>query len=342
MSYFNGKRLAYFAPSTGNQHYYWQDHLGSASVMSNSDGSTIEWEADYYPFGSPRVINNFLDNYFRFADYQWDPEMSYYYLEHREQSPNLGRFFSPDASFADQHPTDSQSWNLYAYVRNNPVAFDDPTGNECITLQGVSGPVVADDGQGHPCEFMTSSSRPDAQVYSDPDAARIQELADDISGFSSSTSISELGINAFMWSGLVEGAAGAAKGISNYLESFSLSQAKSLGIRALLPTFANTTVDEVVASSRQLTKGGQISQGARAISKKLGHAASGGFTSAFDGMTGTQEEAEAAIRSIMNNPTRVDHLAKYIDVYNAAGQGIRIEQGTNRFVGFLELSKATP
>src|SRR5262249_22288173 len=42
----------------------------------------------------------------------------------------------------------------------------------------------------------------------------------------------------------------------------------------LLPQFTATTVDEVVASSARLSPGGQISEGARAIAKKLGHAIS--------------------------------------------------------------------
>src|SRR6185312_16225199 len=94
--YFNGKRLAFFALGSGNQHYYWSDHLGSASVMSNSDGSSIEWESDYYPFGHKQVFNPSLDNFFLYTGYQFDYELGYNYAGAREQSPALGRFMSPD------------------------------------------------------------------------------------------------------------------------------------------------------------------------------------------------------------------------------------------------------
>jgi RHS repeat-associated protein len=136
--YFNGKRLAYFSPISGNQHYYWSDHLGSASVMSNSDGSVIEWEADYYPFGTERVINNGLENHFLFTGYEFDYEMGYYYAGAREQSPSLARFFSPDPiGVMKQKFVDPQQWNMYSYARNNPLLFTDPTGMYLVHCGGA-------------------------------------------------------------------------------------------------------------------------------------------------------------------------------------------------------------
>jgi hypothetical protein len=39
-----------------------------------------------------------------------------------------GRFTSPDDFLNDSHVVNPQSWNLYAYVRNNPLISVDPTG----------------------------------------------------------------------------------------------------------------------------------------------------------------------------------------------------------------------
>ena len=50
-----------------------------------------------------------------------------YFLARYLSSP-MGRFTSADAPFADQHASDPQSWNLYGYVRNNPLRFVDPDG----------------------------------------------------------------------------------------------------------------------------------------------------------------------------------------------------------------------
>jgi RHS repeat-associated protein len=45
----------------------------------------------------------------------------------RYDASSLGRFMTPDSG-VDQHPEEPQSWNLYAYARNNPLLFVDPSG----------------------------------------------------------------------------------------------------------------------------------------------------------------------------------------------------------------------
>jgi uncharacterized protein RhaS with RHS repeats len=58
------------------------------------------------------------------------------YFGFRYYSRPQGRWTSPDDIFADQHPEDPQSWNLYAYVRNNPIKNTDPNGRDCF--EGLS------------------------------------------------------------------------------------------------------------------------------------------------------------------------------------------------------------
>jgi hypothetical protein len=50
------------------------------------------------------------------------------YFLARYYSSTQGRFTSPDEPFADQDEEDPQSWNLYSYVINNPLKYDDPLG----------------------------------------------------------------------------------------------------------------------------------------------------------------------------------------------------------------------
>jgi RHS repeat-associated protein len=99
-------------------------------------------------------------------------------------------------------------------------------------------------------------------------------------------------------------------------------------------TFSKGTIDDVVGSAARAR--GHTTEGARAITKKHGHARSFGIRSAFEGVSPSQTSAEAIIRSTLTNPSRTVIGQKTIDAYNSYGQGVRFERGTNRFVGFLE------
>lgn len=48
-------------------------------------------------------------------------------MQARFYAPMYGRFLSPDPA-RDQHFEETQSWNIYSYVRNNPTMHIDPTG----------------------------------------------------------------------------------------------------------------------------------------------------------------------------------------------------------------------
>ena len=63
-----------------------------------------------------------------FTGKERDAETGLDYFGARYYSSAQGRFTSPDAPFADQHPEDPQSWNLYVYGRNNPLRFIDDQG----------------------------------------------------------------------------------------------------------------------------------------------------------------------------------------------------------------------
>ncbi len=74
----------------------------------------------------------------QFTGKERDTESGLDYFKARYFSGAQGRFTSPDAAFADQNPGDPQSWNLYSYVRNNPLKFVDPTGQDCILTNQTS------------------------------------------------------------------------------------------------------------------------------------------------------------------------------------------------------------
>jgi len=70
----------------------------------------------------------------KFTGKERDAETGLDFFGARYMSSAQGRFTSPDGPFNDQDPSDPQSWNLYAYTRNNPLIFVDPNGRECVTL----------------------------------------------------------------------------------------------------------------------------------------------------------------------------------------------------------------
>jgi RHS repeat-associated protein len=143
--FFNGKRTARLDLPSATVHYYFSDHLGSASVVTSATG-TIQDESDYYPFGKERVVTDSDPNNYKFTAKERDSESGLDNFGARFDSSSLGRFMTPDST-AFTKPINPQSWNLYAYALNNPLLYIDPTGhtvsfanckdkNQCATVLG--------------------------------------------------------------------------------------------------------------------------------------------------------------------------------------------------------------
>jgi len=49
----------------------------------------------------------------------------------------MGRWMLPDLPFADLNPENPQSWNLYGYVRNNPLNSIDTNGRVTWLIGGT-------------------------------------------------------------------------------------------------------------------------------------------------------------------------------------------------------------
>jgi RHS repeat-associated protein len=135
------------APTSTGTSYLFTDMLGSVRTITSSTQAVTECY-DYLPFG--RMLSTFDGGRGNLNCYPSDPDVGYSSIESpkftgkerdaetgldyfgaRYYSGALGRFMSPDEVFADQHPDDPQSWNIYAYVRNNPIKNTDPSGRDC-------------------------------------------------------------------------------------------------------------------------------------------------------------------------------------------------------------------
>lgn len=131
--FFNGKRVARRdLPGTPSTKYYFSDHLGSASVITNDVGAMPPLEeSDYYPYGGEIPIINGDPNTYKFTGKERDTESGLDNFGARFYASNLGRFMSIDPIVLQpQRMLDPQEFNLYSYVRNNPQRFSDPTGEE--------------------------------------------------------------------------------------------------------------------------------------------------------------------------------------------------------------------
>jgi len=71
----------------------------------------------------------------KFTGKQRDSESGLDYFNARYNSSVIGRFMTADpAGKGAVHMDDPQTWNMYAYVRNNPTSLTDPTGLEGCTV----------------------------------------------------------------------------------------------------------------------------------------------------------------------------------------------------------------
>ena len=113
--------------------YYHSDHLGSSNVITDAGGNLAQYY-EYAPFGTTRTSEVIANpegtkqsptNYL-FTGKELDKTGLYYYGA-RYYDPFIGRFITADTIV--QAPYDSQSLNRYAYCRNNPINYIDPTGH---------------------------------------------------------------------------------------------------------------------------------------------------------------------------------------------------------------------
>jgi RHS repeat-associated protein len=142
--------------------YLTADHLGSTRVMTDASGNPVQCH-DYLPFGeeimagiggrtgcygsSPGTGVLFTG---QMRDETWEsgaPTAGLDYFGARYFSSAQGRFTSPDVPLLDQDPSDPQSWNLYSYVRNNPLIFTDLTGDDCVYVNSSNDGISSIDNQ---------------------------------------------------------------------------------------------------------------------------------------------------------------------------------------------------
>ncbi len=132
------------------------DHLGSITRLVNASGTTV-FSASYDAWGKQSVGTTTVKLHRGYTGHEmlseyglinmrsalWDASLA---KNGRLYDPQLGRFLSPDRSAMPlgssknyvQQPDDSQNFNRYSYCLNNPLKYNDPSG-EWLILSAVSG-----------------------------------------------------------------------------------------------------------------------------------------------------------------------------------------------------------
>ena len=127
--------------------YFHKDPLGSVSVVTNETGAVVE-RLSYDAWGKRRNSNGTDDpgnsivpsvNRGYTGHEQLDEGgMGLVHMNGRIYDPLVGRVLSADPLVS--HPTDSQSFNRYSYVWNNPLKYVDPSGYEPLYILIITGP----------------------------------------------------------------------------------------------------------------------------------------------------------------------------------------------------------
>jgi RHS repeat-associated protein len=175
--FFNGSRAARVDRPSGKVHFFLAGHLGSARMLitpASSTTVTVEQDLDYAPYGVLVGGATGADHY-EFTGKERDTETGLDNFGKRYDASSLGRFMTPDAFYKDSHVGDPQSWNEYAYARNNPLRYVDPTGETAT----VSSSCSTDANNHTTCNVNISAS---IAIYAQPGSNLSQDQLNQAAG----------------------------------------------------------------------------------------------------------------------------------------------------------------
>ena len=116
------------------------DAVGSTTMETDPSGAVV-WDVTHYPWG--RVFQEQGTRQSEVAmglDWQVnDPAIP---SATREYDFRDYRWMTPDPGNAGADVGDSQSWNMYSYVGDNPTTDSDPSGLDCIHFSASPGSII--------------------------------------------------------------------------------------------------------------------------------------------------------------------------------------------------------
>jgi RHS repeat-associated protein len=153
--YANGQPVAIVSRSSSGANrvrYLLTDHAGSSSTILDETGTVLVNE-NFSAFGNGRDPGNWSSNVstsdqaliagltrrgYTFHTNLGSPQLGLIHMNGRVMDATIGRFLSPDPYVTE--PGNTQGFNRYSYVANNPMSYTDPTGftNYWVTCKWYS------------------------------------------------------------------------------------------------------------------------------------------------------------------------------------------------------------
>ena len=119
--------------NANDEFYLHQDHQGSTTSITNASGIVVQ-QFIYDPWGKQYNVhsNDIFTAYSSpgvskgYTGHKMVNDMDIIHMNGRIYDPTLGRFLQADPHI--QAPLNSQNYNRYSYVLNNPMSYTDPSG----------------------------------------------------------------------------------------------------------------------------------------------------------------------------------------------------------------------
>ena len=144
--------LKNFEESNGSYKFLHKDYIGSILAISDEAGNKLEqrhfdaWgNFTHLQIGNGAIVTDknailslakdlTIDR--GYTSHEHFMEVGIIHMNGRLYDPLLRRFLNADENIQD--PYNTQNYNKYGYVMNNPLMFNDPSGEELVTLFTIS------------------------------------------------------------------------------------------------------------------------------------------------------------------------------------------------------------
>ncbi len=121
------------------------DQVDSVNIVLNDSGQIVS-QVEFLPFGETWTHEGDKGHAAKYNSQELDKETGYYFFNARHYDPEICRFVTADtANDADVKDksgrvvySNTQGWNRYGYVKNNPIIYKDPTGHSSEHGEGSS------------------------------------------------------------------------------------------------------------------------------------------------------------------------------------------------------------